>query len=54
MTTRHFLALQWLRKHDNVQDEISEMQDEQNRQQKSVYIFFFYNFSDKNSLSRLE
>jgi hypothetical protein len=46
-TTRLFLALQWLRKHDNVQDEISEMQDEQNRQQQSVYIFFSMIFSAK-------
>ena len=37
------LALEWLRKQSNIQHEISEIKDEENRQDHSVdilYIFF--------------
>jgi hypothetical protein len=31
-----FLALKWLRRHENIQEEISEIKDEESRQTHSV------------------
>jgi len=53
---KNLLALKWLRKNSNLQDEISEIKLEQDQQVRSVYIniFFLSFFLQRIFLLRLE